>query len=90
MTVTWIDIQLRIFMQCFRDKAVELLSCPNTGCDELVRKSNLDKHLLECEFSSVMCKLCSKDIILKDKEVSFTPDVLLINTLLCRECVSSS
>ena len=67
-----------------------LLSCPNTGCDEVVRKSNLDKHLLECEFSPVMCELCSKDIILKDKEVSFTPDVLLINTLLCRECVSSS
>ena len=60
------------------------LPCKNLGCNRLVSKFDMDKHLEECGHGIVKCKFCHAKMKRLALEVSYS---LIPSVNLCAMCV---
>ena len=46
----------------------EYIQCTNNGCNELIMKENMNRHLKECKYRYILCKLCNSKVQYIDRK----------------------
>ena len=49
---------------CLKEK----IKCPNLGCYQLMEREKINTHLQDCEYRSILCKICNDKIQFINKE----------------------
>jgi len=52
-----------------QDCKYTVVTCPNVGCGETLRKAGMEGHLSCCKFTPVLCEWCQEKLPLHNKEV---------------------
>ena len=46
----------------------EIIKCNNIGCNELIMKENMNRHLKVCKYRYILCKLCNSKVQFIDRK----------------------
>lgn len=49
---------------CIKEK----IKCSNIGCNELIMKENMNRHLKTCKYRYILCKLCNSKVQFIDRK----------------------